>query len=105
MERVYDALVAQLELAIHHYDRGLVIKVSGFNHKLHVILLWRFLIYKDYFNNLILINISLQLLISAIVEQFARFEVNVVEEVFEALREQQEKAYRNYCLKPSKLIT
>ena len=36
MERVYDALVAQLELAIHHYDRGLVIKVSGFNHKLHV---------------------------------------------------------------------
>lgn len=36
MEKVYDALVAQLELAIHHYDRGLVIKVSGFNHKLHV---------------------------------------------------------------------
>ena len=39
MEKVYDALVAQLELAIHHYDRGLVIKVSGFNHKLHVIII------------------------------------------------------------------
>lgn len=36
MEQVYDALVAQLDLNIHHYDRGLVIKVSGFNHKLHV---------------------------------------------------------------------
>lgn len=36
MEQVYDALVAQLELSIHYYDRGLVIKVSGFNHKLHV---------------------------------------------------------------------
>lgn len=36
MERVYDALVAQLEFSIHHYDRGLIIKVSGFNHKLHV---------------------------------------------------------------------
>lgn len=40
MERVYDALVAQLELSIHHYDRGLVIKVSGLNHKLHVIEFW-----------------------------------------------------------------
>ena len=37
MERIYDALVAQLELTVHHYDRGLVIKVAGFNHKLHVI--------------------------------------------------------------------
>ena len=36
MEQAYDALVAQLEFAIHHYDRGLVIKVNGFNHKLHV---------------------------------------------------------------------
>lgn len=36
MEKVYDALVAQLEFSIYHYDRGLVIKVSGFNHKLHV---------------------------------------------------------------------
>lgn len=36
MEKVYDALVAQLELAINHYDRGLIIKVNGFNHKLHV---------------------------------------------------------------------
>lgn len=80
MEKVYDALVAQLELAIHHYDRGLVIKVSGFNHKLH-------------------------LLISAVVEQFVKFEQNVVVEVFDALRGQQEKAYRNFCIKPTKLVT
>ena len=38
MEQAYDALVAQLEFSIHHYDRGLVIKVNGFNHKLHVII-------------------------------------------------------------------
>lgn len=37
MERVYDALAAQMELSIYQYDRGLVIKVSGLNHKLHVI--------------------------------------------------------------------
>ena len=36
MEEAYDALVAQLEFTIHSYDRGLVMKVSGFNHKLHV---------------------------------------------------------------------
>lgn len=49
MEKVYDALVAQLELAINHYDRGLIVKVNGFNHKLHVcqilVLLIRLLIY------------------------------------------------------------
>ena len=37
MEQVYDALVAQLEFSVYHYERGLVIKVSGFNHKLHVL--------------------------------------------------------------------
>lgn len=36
MEDAYDAIVAQLEFNIHSYDRGLVIRVSGFNHKLHV---------------------------------------------------------------------
>lgn len=46
-----------------------------------------------------------QLLLEAIVEQFARFEQDALADVFEALKEQQEKAYRNYCLKPSKLVT
>jgi len=80
MERIYDALVAQLELTVHHYDRGLVIKVAGFNHKLHFLL-------------------------NEIVDHLAKFEENVAAGVFDALKDEQEKAYRNYCLKPAKLIT
>lgn len=38
-------------------------------------------------------------------EQFARFERDALLDVFEALKEQQGKAYRNYVLKPSKLVT
>ena len=36
MEHTYDAIIAQLEFSIGTYDRGLVVKASGFNHKLHV---------------------------------------------------------------------
>lgn len=46
----------------------------------------------------------LQLLVETIVDQFSKFEDEIDAEVFDALREQQEKSYRNYCLKPSKLI-
>ena len=105
MEQVYDALVAQLEFNIHHYDRGLVIKVSGFNHKLHVSFLHffknNFLGFKMNF----FIECPQQLLTEAIVKKLASFEQDALEDVFAALKEQQEKAYRNYCLKPSKIVT
>lgn len=41
----------------------------------------------------------------AIVKQLALFEQDALTDVFDALREQQEKAYRNYCLKPAKIVT
>ena len=40
-----------------------------------------------------------------IVDHLANFEANVLPDVFAALKDEQEKAYRNYSLKPSKLIT
>ena len=99
MERVYDALAAQMELSIYQYDRGLVIKVSGLNHKLHVI----------YFNMLetygsTCITYLIQILLDEIVDHLAKFEDNVGTDVFNALKDEQEKALCNKCLKPSKLI-
>ncbi|XP_021929041.1 nardilysin isoform X2 [Zootermopsis nevadensis] len=78
VEELYPADVADLSWSITPGDKGIVLKFSGFNQKL-------------------------PLLLEAVVNYMAEFESSLTPSLFEALKEVQRRYFYNSCLKPEKL--
>lgn len=77
-EELYAAVAAELSYEVNSSEKGLLIKVYGFNQKL-------------------------PLLLETIVKYISNFPEIVTEDLFKVMKEQQLKAYYNTFLKPSKL--
>ncbi|XP_020915476.1 nardilysin [Exaiptasia diaphana] len=73
----YAADVAQLSYSMNVHESGIVLKLDGFNHKL-------------------------PLLFQTIVQHFVNFEVT--EQIFEVVKKQLSRVYRNCIIKPNKLV-
>ncbi|PNF37373.1 hypothetical protein B7P43_G17280 [Cryptotermes secundus] len=77
-EELYPADIADLCFSIMPGDKGIILKFSGYNQKLH-------------------------LLLEAVINHMAEFENSLTPSIFEALKEVQGRYYYNSCLKPKRL--
>ncbi|XP_063217642.1 nardilysin-like [Bacillus rossius redtenbacheri] len=78
-EACYPAIAAHLQYSIRVGDTGIIVMVNGFNDKL-------------------------QLLLKTIVEHMSRFEENLTQEMFDALKEHEKRSYYNSFMKPKRLV-
>lgn len=77
VEELYPADIADLSYSIEPRQKGIVLKFSGYNQKLH-------------------------LLLEAVVNRMAEFESSLTSGLFEAVKEMQSRRFYNNCLKPEK---
>lgn len=77
VEELYPADMADLSYSIEAREKGIVLKFSGYNQKLH-------------------------LLLEAVVNRVVEFENSLTSNIFEALKEMQSRRFYNNCLKPEK---
>ncbi|KAK7789977.1 hypothetical protein R5R35_006809 [Gryllus longicercus] len=79
VETLYPAEEALLHTSIYTSDKGLILKVDGYNEKLH-------------------------LLVDTVIKHMANFENNLNQRMFDAMKEEQLKFYYNNFLKPRKMV-
>lgn len=79
VETLYPAEEALLNTSVYASDKGLILKVDGYNEKLH-------------------------LLIDTVIKHMVNFENNLNQRMFDAMKEEQIKSYYNNFLKPRKMV-